>query len=340
MITFDQVSVCFKNGHNEFKAVDNVSLHVAKGDCFGILGQSGAGKSTLVRTVNLLQVPTSGQVKVGETLVNAKLKGEPLRNLRLKVGMIFQHFNLIEHATIFDNVAFNLKAAKASAETIKKRVPVLLDAVGLTGKEHAFPAALSGGQKQRVAIARALANDPEILLCDEATSALDPDTTIEIVNLLRQLKNERNLTVLFITHQLEVAKRLFNRVALMQHGQVKETGSTYDFFARPQSTYGQSLICQHQHDLLPDELFANGTPLFEITYKPEQALDSVIATAIRRFDVDLNILGGRIEYIGGLPLGRLIISIGRSRVPHAEVLQFLEQSAWVNRVTPNGLENL
>lgn len=340
MITFDRVSVIFKNGSSEFKAVDDVSLHVAKGDCFGILGQSGAGKSTLVRTVNLLQVATSGQVKVGETLVNAQLSGRQLRDLRLKVGMIFQHFNLIHHASIFDNVAFNLKARGASADEIKKRVPELLDAVGLLGREKAYPAALSGGQKQRVAIARALANDPEILLCDEATSALDPDTTNEIVNLLKQLKSERNLTVLFITHQLEVAKKLFNRVALMQSGKVMETGSTYDFFARPKSEYGKALISQHQHDLLPNELFEKESNLYEVIYKPEQALDSVIATAIRRFDVDLNILGGRIEYIGGQPLGRLIISLGKSRTPIETVLDFLQQSAWVSQVTPNGLIDL
>lgn len=338
MISFDQVSVIFKKGSTEFKAVDNVSLDIAKGECFGIVGQSGAGKSTLVRTVNLLQIPTSGQIKVGETVVNANLQGQALRQLRLKVGMIFQHFNLIERANVFDNVAFNLKASGKSSDEIKKRVPSLLEAVGLLGREKSYPRELSGGQKQRVAIARALANDPEVLLCDEATSALDPDTAVEIVNLLKQLKAERNLTVLFITHQLEVAKKLFNRIALMQNGQVKETGTTYDFFARPQSECGRNLISRHQHDLLPDELFNKGVPLYELTYKPQQALDSVIATAIRRFNVDLNILGGRIEYIEGSPLGRLIISLGNAQASHAEILKFMEQSAWVSQITPKNLK--
>ena len=215
MLEFHDVTVQFPG--QTAPAVDRVSLKVERGDCYGILGQSGAGKSTLVRTVNLLQVPTSGHVLVDGQKVDGSLSKGDLRSLRLKIGMIFQHFNLIKNASVFDNVAFNLKASGADRTTIAAKVPQLLAAVGLKGKEQVYPPSLSGGQKQRVAIARALANDPEILLCDEATSALDPDTTSEIVALLQQLKEERNLTVLFITHQMEVAKKLFNKVALM-HG--------------------------------------------------------------------------------------------------------------------------
>lgn len=350
MIDFDQVTVRFgaptsqrgglgrrggaAGGAEGFTAVDNVSLHIDKGDCYGILGQSGAGKSTLVRTVNLLQTPTSGRVVVGGTEVRAGMKAADLRALRLKIGMIFQHFNLIKNASVFDNVAFNLKARGADSAEIARRVPELLASVGLSGRERQFPQALSGGQKQRVAIARALANDPEILLCDEATSALDPDTTLEIVALLKRLKEERNLTVLFITHQMEVAKQLFNKVALMQKGKVVEHGSTYEFFARPSSDYGKQLVRQYQHDLIPDELFLQEEELYEIIYRQEQAFDSVISEAIKRFDADISILGGRVEYINGLPLGRLVISIRSSREPRAAVLDFLSHSAFVTRLEP------
>ncbi len=332
MLEFHDVTVQFPG--QATPAVDRVSLKIERGDCYGILGQSGAGKSTLVRTVNLLQVPTSGYVMVSGQKVDGALSKGDLRSLRLKIGMIFQHFNLIKNASVFENVAFNLKASGADRATIEAKVPQLLAAVGLKGKEQVYPPSLSGGQKQRVAIARALANDPEILLCDEATSALDPDTTSEIVALLKQLKEERNLTVLFITHQMEVAKKLFNKVALMQRGKVVETASTYDFFARPQSPYGQLLVKQYQHDLLPDELWSNEPELYEIIYKLDHAFDSVMAEAMHRFEVDLNILGGRVEYIGGKPLGRLIISI--ARCPNAalkqEVLAFLAQSTYLTKL--------
>ena len=216
MIRFEDVSVRFNN----FTAVDGVSLHIEKGDFYGVLGQSGAGKSTLVRTVNMLQKPSSGRVIVADTQVSANISSAQLSALRLRIGMIFQHFNLIKNATVFDNIAFNLKASGTSKDQIANKVPKLLSLVGLSGKEELYPHSLSGGQKQRVAIARALANDPDILLCDEATSALDPDTNNEIISLLKKLKEERNLTVLFITHQMEVAKRLFNKVALMANGKV------------------------------------------------------------------------------------------------------------------------
>lgn len=177
MITFDHVTVQFGGDKKPvFTAVDDVSLKVERGDFFGVLGQSGAGKSTLVRTVNLLQRPTSGHVLVGDTDVTV-LNPAELSALRLRIGMIFQHFNLIKNATVFDNVAFNLKAKGVDKAEIARKVPELLESVGLSGKDKVYPPSLSGGQKQRVAIARALANDPEILLCDEATSALDPDTT-------------------------------------------------------------------------------------------------------------------------------------------------------------------
>lgn len=332
MIKFENVSVLF----GDYKAVDNVSLHVEKGDFYGVLGQSGAGKSTLVRTVNLLQKPSSGKVIVANKEITSGLSSAELSSLRLRIGMIFQHFNLIKNATVFDNVAFNLKASGVSKDKIAVKVPELLEMVGLSGKEKVYPPSLSGGQKQRVAIARALANDPEILLCDEATSALDPDTTSEIVALLKKLKAERNLTVLFITHQMEVAKSLFNKVALMANGKVLEHGSTYDLFAHPSSEYGKAMISRHDALLLPQELLNSEDNLYEITYKAEQAYDSVIAQAIKRFDADISILGGRIEYILGKPLGNLIISIRRSSNDPQQVLDFIATSAFIKKIKEHG----
>ncbi len=336
MIVFDHVTVRFGTKDKTFTAVDDVSLTVDKGDFFGVLGQSGAGKSTLVRTVNLLQKPTSGQVIVDGTSVSPAMNEKELSALRLRIGMIFQHFNLIKNATVFDNIAFNLKAKGVDKTVIAQKVPQLLESVGLSGKEKVFPPSLSGGQKQRVAIARALANDPEILLCDEATSALDPDTTSEIVALLKRLKAERNLTVLFITHQMEVAKKLFNKVALMSQGKVVETGNTYDIFARPQSDFGKSLMRQHDADLLPPELLESEDSLYEITYKEEHAYESVIAEAIKRFDADISILGGRVEYIGNQPLGCLIIAIRKAAQPKEAVLSYLQSRTLVRVIKENG----
>lgn len=336
MITFDHVTVQFGGDKKPvFTAVDDVSLKVERGDFFGVLGQSGAGKSTLVRTVNLLQRPTSGHVLVGDTDVTV-LNPAELSALRLRIGMIFQHFNLIKNATVFDNVAFNLKAKGVDKAEIARKVPELLESVGLSGKEKVYPPSLSGGQKQRVAIARALANDPEILLCDEATSALDPDTTNEIVALLQRLKRERNLTVLFITHQMEVAKKLFNKIALMHRGKVVECRSTYDLFAHPQSEFGQALVRQHDADLLPPELLQNEDNLYEITYKEEHAYESVIADAIKRFDAEISILGGRVEYIEGKPLGCLIITIRRSNNPQ-ELMAYLQSRTIVRVIKEHGV---
>lgn len=331
MIRFDNVCVTFGDGDKAFRAVDEVSLEIKKGDFYGIIGRSGAGKSTLVRTVNLLQQPTLGSVFVEDQRIN-DLKGRELNALRLKIGMIFQHFNLIKNATVFDNVAFSLKAAGEDKSRIAGRVNELLALVGLSDKAALYPAALSGGQKQRAAIARALANDPEILLCDEATSALDPDTTKEIVALLKQIKAERALTVLFITHQMEVAKQLFNRIALMDHGRVVEEGSTYDIFARPQSELGKALVQHIDVSTLPPELTEHEPNLYAITYKEENAYEGVIAEAIKRFDSDISILGGSIEYIEGKPLGHLLISIRRHDGRLPQVLDFLRQKAFVETI--------
>ena len=331
MIKFEIITVSFTRDDREFIAVDKANLEIKKGEFFGIVGASGAGKSTLVRTVNLLQVPTSGKVFVGGEDVTS-YTGDKLCALRLRIGMIFQHFNLVKNATVFDNVAFALLASKTDKSLIKSRVEELLDVVGLRDKALLYPNSLSGGQKQRVAIARALANNPEILLCDEATSALDPDNTKEVIQTLRNIKQKYPITVLFITHQMEVAKSLFDRMAVMEHGKVVEVGSSYDIFSHPQSTAAQNLINKSLDGVIPHEVLVHEKNLYLITFKEENAYDPVISQVSRDYPhTNLSIIAGNIEYIQQKPLGRLLISLrGDNETERQAVLEFLKTKAFVH----------
>ncbi|MBP1044201.1 ATP-binding cassette domain-containing protein [Vagococcus sp. BWB3-3] len=309
-IELKNVSVQFKQKKRQITAVNQVSLKVEKGEIFGIVGLSGAGKSTVVRTMNLLQVPTSGQVLIdGQDITAAK--GQALGEIRKRVGMIFQHFNLISNRTIGDNILFALKAANYPKEQRQERVKELLELVDLSDKIADYPANLSGGQKQRVGIARALANKPDILLCDEATSALDVETTEEIINLLEKINQELNLTIVFITHQMEVAKRLFHRLAVMQNGEIVEQNRTFEIFGKPQHEFTQKLVGRHMNLVIPQELvqkFRTGV-LLELTYLDDNALEPLIANVSRQIPVLVSITHGKIEYIQGKAIGRLIIHV-------------------------------
>ncbi len=329
IIKFDKVSVRFTRGGESFTAVDEASLEINKGEFFGIVGASGAGKSTLVRTVNLLQRPTSGKIYVaGEDVTS--LKDKQLSALRLKTGMIFQHFNLIKNSTVFDNVAFALLASKTPKDKIAPKVNELLELVGLADKASLYPNDLSGGQKQRVAIARALVNSPEILLCDEATSALDPDNTREVVEALRRIKNKYPLTVLFITHQMEVARSLFDRIAVMSAGRIVEVASAYELFARPKSQSAKELVARSNEYELPDEIAEREKELFFITYKEDRAYEAVIAEVARIFDVNLSIIAGKIDYIQKKPLGTLLVSLQcKDEQKRAQVLEYIGERAYI-----------
>lgn len=219
MIKFENVSITFNTKDAEVHAVRNVSFDVNKGEIFGIVGTSGAGKSTLLRTVNLLEKPGSGKVNV-EGIDITSLDKKSLRGARQKIGMIFQHYNLVHTKTVYDNIAFPMKISGKSAKEISKKVPELLEIVALSDKAHAYPGQLSGGQKQRVGIARALANDPHLLLCDEPTSALDLETTRSILELLRDINRRYGITVLLISHEMDVIKSICSRVAVMRGGEV------------------------------------------------------------------------------------------------------------------------
>ena len=245
MIQLDHIDVTFQQKKRQIQAVKDVTIHINEGDIYGIVGYSGAGKSTLVRVINLLQVPSAGTITVDGDVIyqdRVTLKPAALREKRRDIGMIFQHFNLMAQMTVAENVAFALKHSNLNKEQKNEKVAKLLDLVGLADRAENYPAQLSGGQKQRVAIARALANDPKILISDESTSALDPKTTKQILALLQELNKKLGLTIVLITHEMQIVKDIANRVAVMQNGELIEEGSVLDIFSNPKNALTQDFI--------------------------------------------------------------------------------------------------
>ncbi|BDG45686.1 MULTISPECIES: methionine ABC transporter ATP-binding protein [Parageobacillus] len=309
MIEIKNVTKIYSTKKKQVVGVDNVSLTIQDGEIFGIIGYSGAGKSTLLRCLNLLERPTSGQVVIDGVDLTA-LDDKQLRQARLKIGMIFQHFYLVSSKTVFENVAFALKAAKKPKDEIKKRVHELLEMVGLSDKRDVYPSQLSGGQKQRVGIARALANDPTVLLCDEATSALDPSTTKSILALLKKINRELGITIVLITHEMEVVKDICDRVAVMQNGKIIELGTVYDIFTNPQEELTKSFINSVLRFEIPDHLLRKRTgTMVKIHFKGEIAEEAVISDMLQAFKVKGNILHGKIEYIQEIPLGIFVMEL-------------------------------
>ena len=324
MIRFEQVDVNFKQKNEVLQAVKNVSLHIEAGEIFGIVGGSGAGKSTLVRTINGLQKPTSGSILVdGEDVT--KLSSREIRSLRKKIGMIFQHFNLISRKTVRENIEFALKVQDYPKAKREARTKELLELVGLEDKENVYPASLSGGQKQRVGIARALATNPKILLCDEATSALDVQTTEEIVDILKDINAKLGITIVFITHQLEVAKRLFSKVAVMSQGEIVEVNSAYELFASPKSTLTRRLV-RTQIEVPEEILNAAKGEIIKLTYRGDKSLEPIIAYTNKKYDVVLNILHGHIDYIQEKPIGILVVSVEGETAAISEALQYIGEN--------------
>lgn len=311
--------------YDNVTAVKNANLNIKAGEIFGIIGYSGAGKSTLVRCINLLERPTEGQILVDNKDLT-KLSDKEVRIERQKVGMIFQHFHLISSKKVYDNVAFSLKAAGKTKAEIKERVPELLEMVGLADRADHYPAQLSGGQKQRVGIARALANDPKVLLCDEATSALDPSTTASILQLLKKINRELGITVVLITHEMEVVQEICHRVAVMENGEVVETGDVYDIFSNPQTELTKQFV-QTIHTLeLPDRLLTGRKgPIIQITFRGETAEDSIISETLREFAVNANILHGQITYIQDKPLGTLIVEITGEKTEINQAIEYIRE---------------
>lgn len=245
MIEIKNISKVYETKEGSFQALDNVSLTINDGDVFGIIGSSGAGKSTLVRHINLLERPTSGSIVIDGVDVT-DYSGKELRDLRTKIGMIFQSFALFQQASVLKNVLFPLEVRKADEKKAKEKALELIKLVGLEGMEHRYPSQLSGGQQQRVAIARALATDPEIILCDEATSALDSKTTVQILDLLKDINDRLGVTMILITHSMEVAQHICNRIAVVDKGHIVEEGATDAIFENPQHPVTRELISHHQ----------------------------------------------------------------------------------------------
>ncbi|MDK6972105.1 methionine ABC transporter ATP-binding protein [Streptococcus constellatus] len=319
MIQLDHIDVTFQQKKRQIQAVKDVTLHIQEGDIYGIVGYSGAGKSTLVRVINLLQVPTSGKIIVdGDVLFDKKvtLTAEQLRRKRQDIGMIFQHFNLMSQLTAEENVAFALKHSGLSKEEKKEKVHTLLELVGLADRAENYPSQLSGGQKQRVAIARALANDPKILISDESTSALDPKTTKQILTLLQDLNQKLGLTIVLITHEMQIIKDIANCVAVMQDGQLIEEGSVLDIFSNPQQDLTKDFISTatgideamdkiEQQEIVKH--LASNSLLVQMKYAGTSTDEPLLNEIYKHHQVTANILYGNIEILGGTPVGELVV---------------------------------
>lgn len=304
MITFQDVSKTYAQGGHA--ALSGVTLSVAAGEVFGVIGASGAGKSTLIRLINGLETPTGGRVIVDGDDV-AALGVEGLRALRRRVGMIFQHFNLLSGKTVAQNVAFPLKLAGRPAAEVKTRTTELLERVGLTAHAGKYPAQLSGGQKQRVGIARALATGPKVLLCDEATSALDPETTEQILDLISGLNRELGLTIVLITHEMDVVRRVCDRVAVLEAGRVVEEGAVEDVFLHPASHTARRFVREADGEVTTAP--GVGGRLVRLTFKGEATYKPVLGEVARATGVDYSILGGRIHRLRETPYGQLTLAL-------------------------------
>ncbi len=329
MIQLENVHKRFQLNRSEIVAVDDVTLNIEEGEIFGVIGYSGAGKSTLIRLLNGLEVPTSGSIVIhGQEMTT--LKGAGLRNARQKISMIFQHFNLLWSRTVEENIMFPLEIAGVKKSARKQKVKELINLVGLTGREQAYPAQLSGGQKQRVGIARALANDPEVLLCDEATSALDPETTNAILDLLTDINEKLGLTIVLITHEMHVIRKICHRVAVMEAGKVVEMGNVLEVFQSPQADITKNFISQVTDTEDTDVAMAHlmeGAPhgkLIKLAFIGERTEQPVLAELIRKFPIDVNIVQGNISTTRDGAYGTLVLQLVGDVAVIAEAMAFLD----------------
>ncbi|MDO4222854.1 MAG: methionine ABC transporter ATP-binding protein MetN [Acinetobacter sp.] len=314
MIKLQHISKVFTVDKKSLTVLDDISLTVDQGQICGVIGASGAGKSTLVRCVNLLERPTTGEVWV-DGVELTKLNEQQLIQARRQIGMIFQHFNLLHSRTVFDNIALPLELANCTTSHIQQKVNELLTLVGLQDKANAYPSSLSGGQKQRVAIARALASDPKILLCDEATSALDPATTTAILHLLKEINQRLGITILLITHEMDVVKKICDRVVVLDHGQLIEQGKVSEVFANPQTALAQNFIrstfnVQLPNDYLarlsPQKMASHPRPIVRLEFTGQSVDAPLLSQTSKQFGVEFSILNAQIDYVGGVKFGILM----------------------------------
>ncbi len=315
MIQIEHLTKIYQTPSQQVLALDDVTLSVKKGEIFGIIGLSGAGKSTLIRCINMLEKPTHGSIYVDGQQITSLDKGD-LRTARQKIGMIFQHFNLLSSRTVFDNILFPLEIAKVPARQARARVNELLELVGLADKANVYPGQLSGGQKQRVGIARALANNPKVLLSDEATSALDPQTTSSILKLLKDINRQFNLTILLITHDMNVIKQVCDRVAVIDNSRIVEIGDVLSVFSRPATPTSQSFINMVVKKDIPEDLIhakqvpqGQLTRLIRVSFIGSSAGEPIISSMIKQFEIDVNILYGNIDRVKDIPFGNLVLEL-------------------------------
>lgn len=341
MISLKAVTKIYQSNRNPVKAVDQVDLEIQSGEIFGIIGYSGAGKSTLIRLLNGLEKPTEGSVNVAGKRID-RIKGKELRTARKEISMIFQHFNLLWSRTVRENIAFPLEIAGVAKSERLKRVDELIKLVGLEGKEDAYPSQLSGGQKQRVGIARALANNPKVLLCDEATSALDPQTTDSILDLLVDINKRMGLTIVLITHEMHVIRKICHRVAVMENGKIVEQGDVLTVFRNPQADITKRFVKQVTE---PEETKETVEHLLDkykkgkvvkLTFIGDRAEQPVISKLIRQFDVDVNILQGKISQTQNGSYGSLLIHIDGKEEKIKEAIEYIRNQQIEMEVIANG----
>ena len=325
MIEIINVSKEFNDGKQTLIAVKEVNIKINKGEIYGIIGLSGAGKSTLLRCINRLEEPTEGEILIDNVDIR-RTNNNDLRKERKEIGMIFQHFNLFLQKTVYENIAFPLRLENIDKKEIDIRVNQLLEYVDLVDKKHSYPSQLSGGQKQRVAIARAIANNPKILLSDEGTSALDPKTTKSILELLNKIRKELGVTIVLITHQMEVVKEVCDRVAIMENGEVIEENTVENLFREPRTKTAQTFINSMQTNIEEEIINPNdfkGT-IIRLSFLEKSAKQPIVAKIIRNFDIDVNILSGNINKLNLTSVGHLILELtGESSEINKAVL-FLE----------------
>ncbi|WP_070968562.1 methionine ABC transporter ATP-binding protein MetN [Vibrio sonorensis] len=333
MIDIRQVNKVFYQGSKEILALKDINLNVPEGRIFGVIGSSGAGKSTLIRCVNMLEAPTSGSIIVDGTDLT-KLSKSELSKARQNIGMIFQHFNLLSSRTVFNNVALPLELAGKDKAHIEQKVTELLKLVGLADKHESYPANLSGGQKQRVAIARALASDPKVLLCDEATSALDPATTQSILELLRKINRKLNITILLITHEMDVVKSICHEVAIIGDGELVEKGTVGEIFAHPKTELAHEFIRSTLDLSIPEDYQARlqetrvegSYPLVRLEFTGETVDAPLMSQVARKFNIDISILSSDLDYAGGVKFGMMVAELFGNEEDDNAALQYLRDN--------------
>ncbi|WP_134089219.1 methionine ABC transporter ATP-binding protein [Olivibacter sp. XZL3] len=332
MIELKNISKVFRKKNVDVRALTQVDLTISEGHIYGIIGSSGAGKSTLIRCINLLERPTQGQVLIDGVDLTT-LSPNKLVNVRRKIGMIFQHFNLLSSRTVFENIAFPLELIHAPQDRIRAKVEELLELVGLEKKRDDYPASLSGGQKQRVAIARALASDPAVLLCDEATSALDPATTRSILSLLKDINRRLNITIVLITHEMDVVKAICDDVAILSEGKIVERGSVREIFSDAKTDLTQQFINSSLHVDIAHEYLNRLTQmpggetrdlLLKLRFNGATANEPVLSSMVKLYDVDYEVLNAKMDTMGSMQVGVMLLKISGTAASTTQLVDYFK----------------